>query len=229
MNWDLIDKHGFSGNIYLPWNAGGNNRAMQYMVDGLKLQGCGPTFVTGRAAIIAAANVLGGGAAGEVAGDSCTLWASFSRRGLGFSAVGGTTSRDDGTEAFDTHPACRRGFLSPVVEPYGQLNEVDAGEAVPLRFTADGYTQLDVLKDSGSPFSRKVDCATLRVPSQGARITPREFPLDTVTPGDSKLTVNPQGVFLYPWKPLEEWAGTCRELVLTRDDGKQHRAFFRFL
>ena len=134
MNWDLIDKHGFSGNIYLPWNAGGNNRAMQYMVDGLKLQGCGPTFVTGRAAIIAAANVLGGGAAGEVEGDSCTLWATFSRRGLGFSAVGGTTSRDDGTEAFDTNPLCLRGFQSPVVRPYGPLNEVDAGEAVPLRF-----------------------------------------------------------------------------------------------
>lgn len=32
----------------------------------------------------------------------------------------------------------------------------------------------------------------------------------------------------YPWKLLEEWAGTCRELVLTRDDGRQHRAFFRF-
>jgi len=115
------------------------------------------------------------------------------------------------------------------VQPYGSLNEVDAGEAVPLRFTADGYRQLDVLKDSGSPFSRKVDCATLRVPSQGAAITPREFPQDTVTPGASKLTVTPQGVFLYPWATLEEWAGTCRELVLTRDDGRQHRAFFRFL
>ena len=230
MNWDLIDKYGFSGNIYLPWNAGGNNRAMQYMVDGLKLQGCSPTFVSGRAAIIAAANVLGGGAAGEVKGDACTLWATFSRRGLGFSAVGGlATSRDDGTEAFDTNPLCLRGFLSPVVQPYGSLNDVDAGDAVPLRFTADGYTQLDVLKDSGSPFSRKGDCATLRVPSQGARITPREFPVDTVTPGNSTLTVNPQGVFHYNWKTLEEWTGTCRELVLTRDDGKQHRAFFRFL
>jgi len=25
-----------------------------------------------------------------------------------------------------------------------------------------------------------------------------------------------------------EWAGTCRELVLTRADGKQHRAYLRF-
>ncbi len=41
--------------------------------------------------------------------------------------------------------------------------------------------------------------------------------------------MNPQGVFTYPWKTLEEWAGTCREVVVTRDDGRQHRAFFRFL
>jgi hypothetical protein len=30
------------------------------------------------------------------------------------------------------------------------------------------------------------------------------------------------------WKTLGEWAGTCRELVLTRDDGRQHWALFRF-
>jgi extracellular elastinolytic metalloproteinase len=41
--------------------------------------------------------------------------------------------------------------------------------------------------------------------------------------------VNANGVFTYPWKTLEEWGGTCREVVVTRDDGKQHRAFFRFL
>jgi extracellular elastinolytic metalloproteinase len=221
--WDLVDKHGFNPNVYEDWDTGGNNRAIQYVVDGLKMQGCGPGLVVARAAIIAAADALD-------SDDECTLWAAFSRRGLGFSAVQGTTDRNDNTEAFDTHPACRRGFQSPVTQPYGALNEVDAGEAVPLRFTADGYRQLDVLKDSGSPFSRKVDCATLRVPSKDpAFTTPREFPENTVTPGGSKLTVNPQGVFLYPWATLEEWAGTCRELVLTRDDGRQHRAFFRFL
>jgi hypothetical protein len=26
-----------------------------------------------------------------------------------------------------------------------------------------------------------------------------------------------------------DWEGTCREVVLTRDDGVQHRAFFRFV
>ena len=224
MTWDQIDKHGFNPQVYEAWNTGGNNRAIQYVMDGLKMQGCGPGLVVSSRAIIAAGDELSDGE------DTCMLWASFARRGLGFSAVQGTTNRDDNNEAYDTAPQCLRGFQSPVVQPYGSLNEVDAGDAVPLKFTADGYRQLDVLKDSGSPFSRKVDCATLRVPSQNpAFITPREFPVDTVTPGNSKLTVNPQGVFHYNWKTLEEWAGTCRELVLTRDDGKQHRAFFRFL
>jgi hypothetical protein len=59
-------------------------------------------------------------------------------------------------------------------------------------------------------------------------VTPREFPINTQMAGNSKLTVNANGVYTYPWKTLGEWAGTCRELVLTRDDGRQHRAFFRF-
>jgi hypothetical protein len=50
--------------------------------------------------------------------------------------------------------------------------------------------QLDVLKDSGSPFSRRVDCSTLQVPSHNpAFITPGELPIDTITPGNSRLTL----------------------------------------
>ncbi|HXV56892.1 MAG TPA: M36 family metallopeptidase [Gaiellaceae bacterium] len=221
MTWDLVEKHGFNPDAYGDWSTGGNNRAIQYVIDGLKLQGCGPGLVVARDAIIAAQEVLTGGE------DTCTLWASFARRGLGFSAVQGTTNRNDNDEAYDTHPDCRQGLLSPVTVPYGELQEVDAGDAVPLRFIADGYQGLDVLA-SHSPFSRRVDCETLRVPSQGEAVTPREFPVDTVTPGGSTLTVNAQGVFHYNWKTLEDWAGTCREVVVTRKDGVQHRAFFSF-
>ena len=81
MNWDLIDKYGFNRNLYAAWNTGGNNRAFQYMVDGLKLQGCNPGLVVARAAIIAGSEVRNNGAA-----DTCTLWATFARRGLGYSA-----------------------------------------------------------------------------------------------------------------------------------------------
>jgi extracellular elastinolytic metalloproteinase len=221
LDWDLIDKYGFNPDLYDPWDSGGNNRALQYVMDGLKLQGCGPGLVVASRAIIAAADELSDGE------DTCTVWATFARRGLGFSAVQGTTDRNDNSEAFDTNPDCRRGFQAPVTQPYGSLNTVDAGDAVPLRFTADGQRRLDVLT-ANSPFSRRVDCTTLQVPSSGASITPRELPIATATPGNGRLAVNGQGVYSYPWKTLDEWAGTCREVVVTRDDGLQHRAFFRF-
>ncbi len=47
MAWDLVDKHGFNPNAYGAWNSGGNNRALQYVIDGLKFQGCGPDLVAG--------------------------------------------------------------------------------------------------------------------------------------------------------------------------------------
>ena len=66
LNWDLIDKYGFNPNLYGAWNSGGNLRAIQYVTDGLKLQGCGPGLVVARDAIIAAADALTDGA------DTCT-------------------------------------------------------------------------------------------------------------------------------------------------------------
>jgi extracellular elastinolytic metalloproteinase len=218
LDWDLIDKYGFNPDLYDSWDSGGNNRALQYVIDGLKLQGCGPGLVVASRAIIAAADELSDGA------DTCTVWATFARRGLGFSAVQGTTNRNDNSEAFDTHPSCRRDFRSPATGPYGSLTTANAGTAVPLKFTADGQTGLDVLAEN-SPFSRRVDCSTLQVPSSGAAITPRELPIPTQGGG---LSVDSDGLYTYPWKMLGEWAGTCREVVVTRDDGRQHRAFFRF-
>jgi hypothetical protein len=51
----------------------------------------------------------------------------------------------------------------------------------------------------------------------------------TETPGSAGLSVNSAGRFNYPWKTRLDWVGMCRELVLMRDDGIQHRAFFRFV
>ena len=104
MTWDLVDAHGFNGDIYDDWSTGGNILSMQLVTDGLKLQGCGPNFVTGRAAIIAADQLLTGGA------NRCLLWNTFARRGLGFSANGGGTDRNDGTQAFDLPADCAPTF-----------------------------------------------------------------------------------------------------------------------
>ncbi|RMG76421.1 MAG: DUF11 domain-containing protein [Bacteroidetes bacterium] len=100
MTWNLIDAYGYdpdlkSGNL----NAG-NILAMQLVIDGLKLQPCSPTFLESRDAILAADQALTGGA------NQCLIWEAFAKRGMGYSAVSGTNSRGDETEAFDMPPSC---------------------------------------------------------------------------------------------------------------------------
>ena len=224
VTWELVDKHGFNANIYDAWDAGGNNRAFQYVMDGLKLQGCFPTLLRSARAVIAAAGALDDGE------DYCTVSAAFARRGFGWSAVDGTTNRNDNDEAFDIDPACRRGFLAPASHAYGTLRTVEAGDAVPLRFNAPEVASrgLDILAEN-NPYSRLVDCATLRtVDTSQTTITPRPAPVPTETPGNSSLT-KVGSTYHYNWLTEEDWAGTCREVVVTRWDGKQHRAFFRFV
>ncbi len=101
MYWELVDAHGFNSNLYADWSTGGNNLAMQLVIDGMKLQPCSPGFVDGRNAILAADNALTGGA------NQCLIWAAFARRGLGSSASQGSSgSAADGTAAFDIPVAC---------------------------------------------------------------------------------------------------------------------------
>ncbi|MCL4869377.1 MAG: M36 family metallopeptidase [Anaerolineae bacterium] len=101
MYWKLVDAHGFNPDFYAPWNTGGNNLAIQLIMDGLKLQPCSPGFVNGRNAILQADVNLTGGA------NQCLIWEAFARRGLGFSASqGSSTSTSDGTPAFDIPPSC---------------------------------------------------------------------------------------------------------------------------
>jgi hypothetical protein len=102
MLWDmtqmLVDRHGFDPNIYS--GTGGNNRSLQLVTDGLKLQPCFPGFVDGRDAILAA-DALNGGA------EQCLIWDAFAARGLGYSADQGFFfTRFDGVEAFDLPPSC---------------------------------------------------------------------------------------------------------------------------
>ncbi|MFN4082251.1 MAG: M36 family metallopeptidase [Bacteroidia bacterium] len=100
--WDLIDVYGFDPDFYR--GKGGNNIAMQLVIDGLKLQKCQPGFMDCRDAILLADSLNYGFKHKEL------LWKAFARRGMGFSATqGATTSRTDGNEAFDLPPG-----LNPV-------------------------------------------------------------------------------------------------------------------
>ncbi|MDZ4666891.1 MAG: M36 family metallopeptidase [bacterium] len=92
--WDMIDQYGFDPDWYN--GKGGNNKTMQLVIDGLKLQKCNPGFADARDAILLADSINNGGA------NKSLLWKAFARRGLGFSANQGTSaSRSDGTQAFD--------------------------------------------------------------------------------------------------------------------------------
>ncbi|GGU20797.1 M36 family metallopeptidase [Nocardioides albus] len=220
MTWDLIDKHGFNPDVYDEWSTGGNNRAIQYVIEGLKFQGCYPGLLDSRDGIIAAADELSDG------DDTCTIWSAFARRGLGFSATQGSSfDRDDNQEAFDTHPDCRAGFEGLAAEP--ALNLATAGSAQSVEFSIGGDEGLDVL--AGSPYSRQVNCRTLAVEDPRAeQITPRPLPEETVPAGKGLSFDAATGRYTYGWKTLKEWGRTCRELVVTRTDGVQHRAFFEF-
>lgn len=101
MLWDLawayVDKYGFDPNKYT--GTGGNNKVMRLVLDGLKLQGCNPTFVTARNALISADQATTGGQ------DYCLIWEVFARRGLGFGASSGSaTSATDQVESFVVPP-----------------------------------------------------------------------------------------------------------------------------
>ena len=98
MTWAMIGKYGYDPNIYT--GSGGNNMAMNLVMQGIKLQPCGPGFIDGRDAILAADNLLYGGA------NQCLIWNAFAARGLGYSASqGSANSRTDQVEAFDLPPA----------------------------------------------------------------------------------------------------------------------------
>ena len=94
MYWAFIEKYGYDPDIYE--GTGGNNIAMQLVMDGMKLQKCKPGFVDGRDAILLADRLNSGGRNQKL------IWKAFAKRGLGYSADQGlSSSRWDGIEAFD--------------------------------------------------------------------------------------------------------------------------------
>ncbi|WOH39058.1 M36 family metallopeptidase [Thalassotalea fonticola] len=100
MTWALINEHGFELDLYT--GSGGNNIALQLVIDGLKMQPCSPGFVDARNAILLADQNNNAGA------NQCIIWEAFAERGLGFSAEQGSASnRSDGIEAFDVPLFCQ--------------------------------------------------------------------------------------------------------------------------
>ena len=110
------------------------------------------------------------------------------------------------------------GFFTPA-DNAPAVNSMKAGGAIPIRFSLGGDFGLDVLA-AGAPTSQSISC------DGSAPLDPVE---QTVSAGSSGLGYDPASdTYTYAWKTNKAWAGTCRELVLTFDDGTFRSLLFTF-
>ena len=211
MYWNLIDRYGYNANIYDSWSTGGNNLAIQLVMDGMKFQPCRPGFVDGRDAILAADVALTGGR------NQCEIWRAFAGRGLGGNANQGlSTDRTDGVEDFTLPASCTAAIFGAFESPVAAapaMNSVNAGATVPLKFTLDGAGA------ALSIDSQPVDCTTL-VPTG-------EVPLALASPGSSGL-FKIGNAHHVNWQTDPSWAGTCRRVTLRIPAASDVFAYFRF-
>jgi hypothetical protein len=110
------------------------------------------------------------------------------------------------------------GFFAPVANPPA-MNSVNAGRAIPVKFILNGDQGLAIF-DQGYPSSRQVGCDAA-APIGGLE--------ETVTAGSSSVAYDPDAAqYVYVWKTVKAWAGTCRQLIVRFNDGSEHRALFNF-
>lgn len=110
------------------------------------------------------------------------------------------------------------GFFSPV-NNLPTVNAVNAGRAIPVKFSLDGDQGLDIF-EAGYPKSQQIACDST------AMVDGIE---ETIAAGGSSLSYEAAiDQYTYVWKTDRSWTGTCRQLVLKLDDGSVHRANFKF-
>jgi hypothetical protein len=110
------------------------------------------------------------------------------------------------------------GFFSPI-DNMPVLNVLNAGQAVPVKFSLGGDRGLDIF-DTGSPVSQASDCT---------EFTGVDAVEVTTTAGASSLAYDGgQDRYSYVWKTDKAWANSCRVLILKFNDGTEQRAAFKF-
>ncbi len=131
--WNLVDAYGYDMDMY--FGTGGNNIAMNLIIEGLKLQPCSPGFVDSRDAILLADQMMYNG------DNECLIWETFARRGLGYSASQGSSgSRSDGVQAFDLPPTLRGATIVKTVDK----EQVTLGDTLNFTLEITGGKCFDV-------------------------------------------------------------------------------------
>lgn len=127
--WAMVEKYGYDPDYNNPNS--GNARTIQMVMDGMKLQPCGPGFQDGRDAIRLANEIYYNGA------DTCLIMSVFARRGLGVNAS--QNSPEDGTdglENFDPIPTCVKELK---IEKIAVTPEIEAGETAQFQIRVTNH------------------------------------------------------------------------------------------
>jgi hypothetical protein len=110
------------------------------------------------------------------------------------------------------------GFFQPV-DNLPTVNTAKAGSAIPVKFSLGGYQGLDIFA-TGFPASQQILCNTS---------APTDQIEQTVAAGSSSLSYDATSdQYNYVWKTDKSWVGTCRQLIVTLEDGSSHSANFGF-
>jgi FG-GAP repeat/HYR domain len=141
--------------------------------------------------------------------------------------IGLTTVNVTATDAANNQAMCSftvtvlynfSGFFPPVDNP-PTVNVVNAGRAIPVKFSLSGNKGLNIFA-AGYPVSQQIAC------SDGAPVSEIE---QTVTAGGSSLSYHAgSDQYNYVWKTEKSWEGTCRQLIVRLNDGSDHVAYFKF-
>jgi Concanavalin A-like lectin/glucanases superfamily len=111
-----------------------------------------------------------------------------------------------------------QGFFPPV-DNLPTVNRVNAGRAIPVKFSLGGDEGLSIFAP-GYPKSQAISCAS------SVTIDLIE---ETVTAAASALSYDAAtDTYMYVWKTDKAWAGTCRQLIVKLKDNSEHWANFDF-
>ena len=162
--------------------------------------------------------------------DNCSGATTTQTAGLASGAsfpVGTTTNTFRATDAVGNVTECSftvtvlynfTGFFSPVGN-LPTLNVVNAGRAIPVKFSLSGDKGMNIFA-ANSPQSGIIPCDAS---------APAVDLTDTLTAGSSSLNYDATSdQYNYVWATSSSWAGTCRQLVVTLNDGTVHIANFKF-
>lgn len=157
----------------------------------------------------------------ETAGQSATFSAAALTAPGAYTIVvrvtdgGGLSATDEATVYVVYNFA---GFFPPV-QNLPAFNLVNAGSAIPIKFSLNGNKGLSIIMP-GYPISEAIAC------DSGS---PQNDVQETVSAGNSSLQYDPDtDTYTYVWKTQRSWKDTCRQFKLVLNDGTVHLANFRF-